>query len=266
VAETVLNQQEPKLDPKSDIQRQSLHLKKIVGIILCLVMLGLTVYVLKLQNQNFNILANSTQLALTASDHANDNYRAYVGKFKETKLELDETTSKLKAVNLQLDQVTAELSTAKGMIAQTQEMLSQAQDENAKLKVDLQGLDELRNSENVKNIDELEAKIKVLKDRDSQVTAQLADLKSQLRVFQGEFSDTKEGRSLIILFQNKINMVKNRMHHLSHEAFLARVAAQKEKDRLASLNGNSGFMVRDGHLQNPDGTKKTFAIDVKIEQ
>ncbi len=95
MAETVLNQQEPKLDPSVDTQRQNSHFKKIVGVILSLVMIALTVYVFNLQHQNYNILSQSTDMALTASDHATINYRTYVGRYKETKIELDETTRKL---------------------------------------------------------------------------------------------------------------------------------------------------------------------------
>jgi hypothetical protein len=87
-----------------------------------------------------------------------------------------------------------------------------------------------------------------------------------MRAFNAEFSKPDEGRSLIVLFQNKINLVKSHMRYLKQEAFFAKVAAQKEKDRLAVLNGNSGFIVRNGKVQNPDGTKKTFAIDVKMVQ
>ena len=264
MAETVLNQQEPKLDPNTDTQRQNNHLKRIVGVILFLVMIALTIYVLSLQHQNFNILSKSTDLALTASDHATGNYRTYVGRYKETKIELDETTRKLEEVNRQLDQVTAELATTKGMLSQTQGMLSEAQEENTKLKQELQGLDSLRNTENVRNIGELQAKIQILKDKDSQVSLQLAQLKSQMRAFTAEFSNLEEGRSLIVLFQNKIKLVKSRMRYLKQEAFFAKVAAQKEKDRLAVLNGNSGFVVRNGQAQNPNGTNKSFAIDVKI--
>jgi chromosome segregation ATPase len=219
-----------------------------------------------LQHQNNNILSQSTDLALTATDHATVNYRTYVGKYKETKIELDETTRKLQVVKSQLDQVSAELATTKGMLTDTQGMLSQAQEENIKLKQELQGLDNLRSTENVQNIDELQTRIKNLKEKDSQVSSQLAELKNQLHAFEGEFSDPQEGKSLIVLFQNKIKLVKTRMRYLKQEAFFARVAAQKEKDRLAVLNGNSGFVVRNGQLQNPDGTKKSFAIDVKIVQ
>ena len=266
MAETVLNQQEPKLDPSVDTQRQNLFLKKIVGIILSIVMVVMTVYVLNLLNHNYNTLSKSMDVALSASDHATSNYRTYMGKFRETRVELDETTHKLVIVNGQLTQVSSELSTAKGALAQTQGMLTEAQDENTNLKQELQGLDDLQNSENVKSIGELGAKIKSLKNRDVQISHQLVYLTNQLRVYSTEFSNTDAGKSLIALFQKKIRLVKTRMSRIKQEAFLARVEAQKQKDRLAALNGNSGFVVRNGQVQNPTGAKKSFAIDVKIVQ
>lgn len=266
MAETVLNQQGSKLDPGTDTQRQNLYLRRMVGVILSIVMIALTIFVVNLQNQNYNVLFKSMNIALIASDHATVNYRTYVGKYKETKIELDETTHKLNVVKSQLNQVATELAATKGVLSQTQGMLSEAQQDNIELKQELRGLDELRISENVQNTGELRVKIKSLKDRDSQISVQLADLKDKLRAFQAEFSNLDEGRSLIVLFQNKIKLVKSRMHSLNQEAFFARVAAQKEKDRLAVLNGNSGFVMRNGQLQKPNGTNKSFAIDVKIVQ
>jgi len=229
-------------------------------------MIALTVYVLNLQRQNSNVLSTSTDLALTASTQATANYRVYVGKYKETKIELDETTRKLEEVNRQLDQVTTDLATTKGMLTQTQGMLVSAQEENTKLKQELQGLDNLRSTENVQNINELQTKIQTLKEKDTQVSSQLADLKVQLRAFEAQFSNPQEGQSLIVLFQDKIRLVKSHMRYLKQEAYFAKIAAQKEKDHLAQLNGNSGFVVRNGKVQNPNGTKKSFAIDVKIVQ
>lgn len=266
MAETVLNQQEPKLDTTVDARRQNNRLKRIVGIILSLALIGLAVYVFNLQLQNANILSLSTDMALNANVHAASNYRTYVRQYKETKVELDETTRKLEEVNRQLDQVTAELTTTKGMLVQTQGMLAQAQDENTKLKQELQGLDDLRHTEGVQNIGELQAKINTLKEKDTQISSQLVELKTQLRAFEADFSSTEEGRSLIVLFQNKIRFVKSRMRYLNQEAYFTKVAAQKEKDRLAYLNGNKGFIVRGGQLQSPSSTNKTFAIDVKIVQ
>ena len=278
MSETVLNQQEPNqqevpLDSNPQGLGPHIHFKRIVGIILSVVMIFLTVFVFYLQNQNANLLTTSAQLALNSSDHATSNYRTYLKKYKVTKQKLDETeiqlaetTRKLEAVNNQLDQVSTQLATTKGMLTQAQGMLVSAQEENSKLRQELQGLEQLRNSENVQNLSELQTKINTLKDRDSEVSVQLADLKTQLRAFDADFSNINEGQSLIVLFQNKIKLVKTRMRYLKQEAFFTRIAAQKEKDRLATLNGNSGFVVRNGQVQNPDGTKKTFAIDVKIVQ
>jgi chromosome segregation ATPase len=266
VAETLLNQQESKIDPNANTQRPNSRVKKIAGIILSLLMIVLTIYVLNLQHQNYNTLSKSTDLALIANDRATANYLAYVGKYKETKIELAETTHKLEEVNRQLDQVATELTTTKGMLSQTQGMLSQTQEENIKLKQELQGLDNLRSTENAQNVSELQAKIDAMKANDSQISLQLADLKNQLRAFEADFSNPAEGRSLIVLFRNKINLVISRLRYLKQQAFFAKVAAQKEKDRLASLNGNSGYVLRNGKLQNPNGTNKSFAIDVNIVQ
>ncbi|MBF0504533.1 MAG: hypothetical protein HQL14_05445 [Candidatus Omnitrophica bacterium] len=266
MAETVLNQQESKVDPILDTHAQNIRLKRIIGIILSLILIGLAAFVFYLQNQNSDILSQTTDLSLNANVHAASNYRSYVRHYKETKIQLDETTRKLEEVNRQLDQVTSELTSTKGMLIQTQGMLTQAQDENSKLKEQLKGLEDLRNTEGVKNIGELQARITNLKEKDSQISTQLAELKNQLRAFEGEFSNLDEGQSLVVLFQNKIKLVKSRMRYLNQEAYFTKIAAQKEKDRLAILNGNNGFIVRSGQLQNPSSTKKSFAIDVKIVQ
>ena len=41
----------------------------------------------------------------------------------------------------------------------------------------------------------------------------------------------------------------------------AKITAQKEKDRIAALNGNNGFLLKDGQMQKT-GNAKGFAIDV----
>lgn len=266
MAETLVKQEESKLHAVIDAKQENLKLQRIIGLILSGIMIVLAAYVLRLQHQNYVLLSQTSDIAMTANDFANSNYRAYVGRYKATKIQLDETTHKLEVVNNQLNEVTSELDATHNLLSQTQGMLASAQDENSRLKQELQGLEGLRSQENVQNLNELQDKIQTLKDRDFQISTQLADLKSQLKAFNAEFTKPDEGSSLITLFQNKIRLVKTRMSFLRQEAFVARIAAQKEKDRLASLNGNDGFIVRDGHLLNPEATKKSFAIDVKLVQ
>ncbi len=265
VAETVLNQQEAKLDSSSDAKQQSARLKKIIGIILSVVLVGVTLYVLNLQHQNAKLFEQSSDLALNAGVHQASNYRSYVTQYKDTKQQLEETTKKLEEVNKQLDAVTAELNTTKSMLTETQTMLAQAQSDNTNLKDEIQGIDVVQKQEDVANVNELQVKIKNLRQENVQVSAQLIQLKEQLRAFEADFSNMEEGRSLIALFQNKIKLVKTRMNYLKQEAYFTKVAAQKEKDRIESLNGNNGFVVKGGQIQKPTNNK-AFNIDVKMVQ
>jgi len=260
VAESVLNEQESKLNPSTDDGRQSkARLKRTTGLILSVVMIALTVYVLNLQEHNSRILAHSTDLALTSSARQSADYRTYVRKYNETKVQLEETTRKLEEVNRQLDTVSTELTLTKGMLSQTRNMLTQAQTENARLKEDISSINTQQ-----ENIPQLEARITALKEKNAQVTAELDGLKNQLRAFEADFANMQEGKSLIALFQSKIKLVKSRMRYLKQEAYFARIAAQKERDRVQAINGNSGYLVRDGQIKKTNG--KSFAIDVKIMQ
>ncbi len=258
-----MNSQEQKNDQVNDGQHQKKTLKLIIGGILTVIMLALTGYVLNLQNQNYSTLNQSSDLSLASNAHQAANYRAYVKEYKETKAELDITAAKLAQVQSDLDRVSNELIEAKGILNKTQDMLSQAQQENTKLKADIQELESLRAQENVKNIGELETKISSLKQKNVEVTDQLNTVKTEMRAFEADFNNIDEGKSLLVLFQNKIKLVKSRMRYLKQEAYFAKVAAQKEKDRVEALNGNNGFLVKDGS-QPKTNASKGFAIDVKI--
>ncbi len=269
MTESVLNREEQKIDMnKNDKQKgnDSIKTKRIVGIVLSVLMIGLTAYVLKLQNDNVQLLSQSTESALTSGVSQASNYRSYVKQYKDTKAQLEETTRKLEAVTQQLNDVTAELNTTKSLLVQTQTMLTQATAENNKLKEDIQSLDGIKATEGVANISDLEARVATLKNKNTEATQQLSDLRVQLRAFQADFSTIEEGRSLITLFQNKIRLVKSRMRNLEQQAYFAKIAAQKERDRIALLNGNNGFVIHHGEVQKAKGGNKSFSIDVKMVQ
>ncbi len=267
MAESVLNQEEQKLDSNNaegQIKARNARIFRIAGVILSVVMLILTAYVFKAQQENNKILMQTNEAVLTSVNHMAGNYRSYVTQYKDTKAQLEETTRKLEAVTAQLNDVSAQLETTKGLLNQTQTMLTQAQSENNKLKEELQGLDGIKLDEKVQDFSQLEAKIAALKSKNNQTANELTDLRAQLKAFQADFSTVEEGRSLITLFQNKIKLVKSRMTYLAQEAYFAKIAAQKERDRLATLNGNNGFMLRNG--SSPKSGNKSFSIDVKMVQ
>lgn len=265
MAETLLNQQEQKINQIQDAQKQSAALKRVIGIIMSIVMVAVTAYVFNLQSQNYNTLTKTNELLDLSSSSQAGNYRSYVKQYKDTKEQLEETTRKLEAVKKQLDEVAAELATTKGLLGDTQGMLQQAQVENAKLKQEIQELEGLKSTEGIKTLPDLEQKLATLKQKNVQVTAELNNMKSEMRAFEAEFNNLDEGKSLIVLFQDKIKLVKSRMRYLKQEAYFAKMAAQKEKDRIAALNGNSGFFVKDGKAFKANNAKG-FAIDVKMVQ
>lgn len=269
MAESVLNQEEHKTRGDkgkiSDIAR-SAKTKRILGLVLSVLMIALTMYVLKLHNENTQILQESNELALNAGVSQAANYRSYVKQYKDTKAQLEETTLKLEAVTSQLNEVTAELAATKSLLAQTQEMLNQATAENNKLKEDIMSLDGSKPVDGTKNIADMQAKVTALKAKNNETSKELESLKLQLRAFQADFSTLEEGRSLIALFQNKIKLVKTRMRYLSQEAYFAKIAAQKERDRLALLNGNNGYLMQNGQSQSHKAGNKKFSIDVKMMQ
>ncbi len=255
MAETVLNEQQHGIDSSSDAHQQKQNFKRILGVILTFVMIALSVYVYQLFEHNTQTLTQSTTLALDANVTQASNYRSYVKQYKDTKAQLEETTRKLEEVNRQLDEVNAQLTTTKGVLSETQIMLAQAQTENQLLKDEIQGLG------NVGSISELEARIAALKGKNDQVTEQLNALRRQMSAYEGEFANVTEGKSLLTLFQNKIKLIKSRMKYLNQEAYFTKIAAQKEHDRVAALNGNNGYIVKDGRLHKAD---QGFSVDVKL--
>lgn len=263
MADSASNEQDQKNATANDGRKQNNTLKTIIGGILIVIMLALTGYVLNLQNQNYAVLNQSTILSLKSQAKQAANYRVYVQQYKDTREELEQTVIKLTQVQKDLDRVSTELAEAKGMLTQTNDLLVQAQQENDKLKSDIEALEALRSAEQVNSIGELEVKISSLKKKNVEVSDQLNSVKNEMRAFEADFNNMDEGKSLLVLFQNKIKLVKSRMRYLKQETYFAKVAAQKEKDRIESLMGNNGFLVKDGNHQQ-GGSSKGFAIDVKI--
>ena len=261
----VLNLLHKRVEQIMDQVARSEKTKNIVGVILCGVMVILTIYVLHLQNTNYHTLSGSNDMVLQSSVQQAENYRTYVQKFTETKKQLEITTTKLEQVTLALNQATAELSSTKILLTDTQNLLAEAQSENGKLKEQLQSLDAIGIHVNgAQKTEALSGVISSLKAENVKYNRQIEGLNNELKAFEVQVSNMQEGKSLLTLFRTKINEVKAKMSALNREAYYAKVAAQKERDRIATLAGNSGFLVKEGKGFSAD--KKSFAIDVKIVQ
>lgn len=252
--------EKPSMEPKTD---QTRKVRNTVGLLLTIVMIGLTVYVLYIQSENYKTMETSSDMSLTSHSQQAGNYRHYVKEYTTTKQELDETQTRLSKMTMELELVSKELDSTKTMLSQTEALLAQAQQENQVLKGDPQAMANMQklfgNQANAsgKNLDNL-------KKQNDSYSDELAKLRGDLDSYQVNVADVKAGRSIISELKNKIRSVKDKMRALKKDAAAAREAAQKERDQQLIALGNNGYVIKDGEVQSADKGKKTVDIDVKF--
>lgn len=154
-----------------------------------------------------------------------------------------------------LASITKELDTTKGLLSQTETMLNQAKNDNAALQDQVLALQKAQQIGN---------QVNQLMEESSQASNELVSIHSQLRSVDGNFNNVEEGKNRLALLQQKILSIKNRIGEIKHEAFLAKKAAQEESDRIALLNGNQGYLVKDGQIFQPQAAKSQSKPNVNI--
>lgn len=251
---------EPKSEQKIDQNRKA---RNTVGLVLTIVMLGLTGYVLFIQSENYKTLELSSEMSLNDQGKQSENYRYYVKEYTTVKQQLDETQTRLSKMTMELELVSKELASTKTMLSETEVLLAQTQQENKMLKGDPQAVANMHklfgDQANAagKNLDNL-------KKQNQNYDTELSKLKGDLENFQANAGDLKQGASLIKDLRDKIRVVKNKMRSLRKDAAQAREAAQVERDRQLLLLGNNGFVTKNGELQLGEKAKKSVDIDVKF--
>ena len=111
---------------------------------------------------------------------------------------------------------------------------------------------------------ELEKQVALLNEKNAQFASELSSLKDQMRSFEGDIKSVDEGKAMITLFHNRVKLVKTKMTYLKREAQFARIAAQKERDRLLALKGNKGFLMKNGEAIKEDKTAQPASGDKKV--
>jgi len=76
----------------------------------------------------------------------------------------------------------------------------------------------------------------------------------------------KEGKSLIVRYKRTIHKVKQLIHQFKRDRYRQRLDDQKEVDRIESMLGNAGYLVKDGHLcaKPKAAPKPRIDVDVKF--
>jgi chromosome segregation ATPase len=241
-----------------------------VGIFLTVVMIGLTGFVLYIQNENYQTYETSTDLALNSNVRQSENYRHYVKRYNETRSQLAETQTRLSKMTLELELVSKELESTKSVLSDTQNMLAQAQDENGVLKGDPIAMARLQKiqSSATSNNQAVAKNLENLQKKNDSYNEELSKLRDDLNNSQTNAKDMAEGKAIIKEFKKKIGAVKEKMNALRREARLAKIKAQQEHDRQMAILGNNGYLLKDGQIQmanEAEAAPEKKAVDIDVQ-
>lgn len=187
---------------------------------------------------NYRTLEKVTVFSEKNAVNQAQNFRYYVNEYKVAKVALDEANQKIVTL-------TQELDAANQALSLTRDELSSLQQTNDQLKVSIAGLERYKAKAAEKG-EALESMIQAFKQKNRDLDRELQGVRKELATFLPDINDINEGRSKIKMFKEHIQMVKQNMSGIREKAFEAKVAAQKERDRLETLYGNGGYMVKDG--------------------
>jgi len=226
-----------------------------IRIIVAIALGALTVYTLVIGYLNYHTL----QQALVASEHAADeqarNFRHYIQEYRTTRIALDAANKKVLDLTVELQAANAELFTTRGELSSVQSL-------NDELKESISALETYKVKASAKG-EALETMINAFKKKNKLLDANLHMVRNDSSGFKPDILDTKEGREKVRRFKNQIRLVKKNMVILKEQAQSMKIAAQQQRDRLETLYGNNGYMIKDGKDQSLK--RQGAKVDIKVE-
>lgn len=128
-----------------------------------------------------------------------------------------------------------DLKETKATLAETEALLAQVKEQNAALQNELQAA----------NIN-----IQALTDENNKLIKEVSNLQERLKPLEGEIGSMDEAKSFSQAMRHRLREIRIGIGALRHKAYLARVAAQKEKDQILLAQGNQGYLVKDSKPVN----------------
>lgn len=217
---------------------QKRRIQSLVQGVLIVMVIGVCVYLFRVYTQMEQTLQDTQTKLLSALDSQVQMQRIYKKRFKEQKAQLT-------AAQTQIQEKEEELSLSRQQLAAFETQLAKAQEENQNLNMEIKRLIEENLTAQEMNL-QFDQTIQELRETNQRFSEEMALLKERLRYFEGDIQRLEEGKEMIGLYRQKMRLVKKQMHMIKHEMHLSRIAAFKEQDRLRLLQGNNGYLVRDG--------------------
>lgn len=166
-------------------------------------------------------------------------------------------SAKVEILAQELDSAKQELSSISGELFLIQGV-------NNSLKDGIAALERYKSAAVAKG-EALESMIKAFRRKNKEIEVELKSVRQQLADLQPDISDLGQGRSKVLLFKTRIKGVRRNMSLLRRKAAQIKADAQKEQDRLESLYGNAGYIVKNGeNLSVISSGQRNISIDVKF--
>ncbi|MBU0467546.1 MAG: PilZ domain-containing protein [Candidatus Omnitrophica bacterium] len=267
------------LNLKNKIKEKISQLDKIntitnfISLILALAIIGLTAYTVSVGVETYNKMSLANIKMFAVSSKQATLTQNYASLYRDSELRLLEATQELNASSIMFKDVTADLEMTKAILVQTETMLADARNDMAnKMQTEISNLTALKEKELAAVRAELVAQIKVLEDKSIDLKGEIALLDSNLKYYEGNIKNIGEGKVLLQLYHDNMNLVKSKIKDFKIEAKLVRTQALREMDRVRVLLGNNGYFIKNGEVVKVDIESYNSAVmnagaqvEIKVE-
>ncbi len=149
-----------------------------------------------------------------------------------------------------------ELSLVRENLRETEYLLGKLRQENEKLRQKIVLLDQVA---------DLKETIDRLKEKNAMLINHIASVKEREPDFDKTVKTTEDGRSLLQKYRGYIYEVKQRIRDIRRKEHEQKVAIQKEQDRIESMIGNNGYMVRNGENISIENRNSLANSSIKVD-
>jgi len=106
--------------------------------------------------------------------------------------------------------------------------------------------------------------VKIRLKRDNQkLTQQLREVKAKLDLYEGNVNNMDQAQLALSMNRSGLRSIKTSLRQIKHQAHLAKVEAQQERDRILLSLGNRGLVIKEGKPFQPDFPAPNEPIPLK---
>ncbi len=169
-------------------------------------------------------------------------------------------TQKLYSAEQSLLQKTLQdLDLAKKALKQSEMMLAQARADGELLKGNNKKLTALYGKEMAEVKADMNNTIALLQERNKNLSQEVKNLQGKLAYYAGGVKSIDQGKDLLKLYKRRMKLVKSKIRMFKKEVRKVKKIALRNRDKVRSLLGNNGYLIKNGKVVKVDEKKYRLA-------